>query len=178
MMMTKETPTRITSTDPADKEPVMKKYFLVLVASVFFMGGCMDVSSMQYQPTKELSARYDNSAKDDYLTVYYEIKQAPEGQLLMMSIKNTGNIFMRNLSVQFDESQFKKMGNYTYKSLGNLKNRSAKEFSVVLPKEDIDSVKLEYAFTPIQEDSFLNRDMPVGHVDIEPITGEITLYLK
>jgi hypothetical protein len=85
---------------------------------------------------------------------------------------------MRNLSVQFDESQFKKMGNYTYKSLGNLKNRSAKEFSVVLPKENIDSVKLEYAFTPIQEDSFLNRDMPVGHVDIEPITGEITLYLK
>lgn len=65
----------------------MKKYIMVLLASVFFMGGCMDVSSMQYQPARELAERYDNSAKDDYLTVYYEIKDAPEGQILMMSIK-------------------------------------------------------------------------------------------
>jgi hypothetical protein len=148
------------------------------MTSVLFLGGCIDMSSMQYQPTAELAARYDNSVKDDYLTVYYELKEAPEGQLLMMSIKNTGNLFMKNLSVQFDESQLKKMGTYTYKSLGNLKNRSAKEFSVVLPKGDISSVKLDYAFTPVQEDGFLNRDMPIGHIDIEPITGTITLYLK
>ncbi|MGE4265931.1 MAG: hypothetical protein AB7F25_00715 [Deferribacterales bacterium] len=156
----------------------MKKYFLVLAVSLFFMSGCMDVSSLQYQPARELAERYDNSAKDDYLTVYYEIKDAQEGRILMMSIKNTGNLFMRNLSVQFDESQLKKLGSYTYKNLGNLKNRSAKEFSIVLPKGDLDSMKLEYSFTPVQEDGFLNRDTPIGHVDVEPITGDITLYLQ
>jgi len=156
----------------------MKKYFLFLTLSAaLFLSGCID-TSMKYRPTADLMAKYDNYVKDDYLTVYYELKDAPEGKLLIMSVKNTGSIFMRNLSVMFDEAQVMRTAGYNYKNLGSLKNRSVKDFSIVLPKENFQSLKLEYSFTPVLEDGFLNRDVPVGHVDVEPITGTITLYFE
>ncbi|TCK60644.1 hypothetical protein [Seleniivibrio woodruffii] len=154
----------------------MKKYFLFLTLSaVLLLSGCID-TSMKYRPTSDLMAKYDNYVKDDYLTVYYELKEGPDGKLLMMSVKNTGSIFMRNLSIVFDEAQVMRTAGYNYKSLGSLKNRSVKELSIALPKENFQSLKLEYNFVPVLEDGFLNRDVPVGHVDVEPITGTITLY--
>lgn len=158
----------------------MKKIILAVIAVMSLMlGGCVD-ASMQFKPQADLADKYDNSVSDDYLSVYYTVKDAPDGQLLMMTVKNTGNIFMKNLSFNYDDccqAMHKGPGSYNYKNIGNLKNRASKQMTLPLPKGEIPSVKIDYSFTPVVEDAFLNRDAAYP-ADMSDITGTITIYLK
>ncbi len=157
----------------------MKRIIIGMLA-VFslILTGCMDVA-MEYRPAAQLSEKYAHSAGDEYLTIYYSLKEAPEGQVLMMSVKNTGNIFMKNISINYDEccqAVVKGEGSYNYKNLGNLKHRASKTMTLNLPKGDIPSVKLSYRFTPVQEDNFMVPESSAGFEHSEPIEGVITLY--
>lgn len=157
----------------------MKKIILVAFAALTMMlTGCVDVG-MQFQPQADLTDKYDNSVSDDYLSIFYTVKDAPDGQILMMTVKNTGNIFMKNLSFNYDDccqAMHKGPGSYNYKNIGNLKNRASKPMNLTLPKGEIQSVKLDYSFTPVVEDAFLNRD--ASYSAASDITGSITIYLK
>lgn len=154
----------------------MKKIvlFAALLCSVL-LSGCMDVA-MKYTPSDELEAQYKDRVRDEYLTIYYNVQDTQNGRVLMMAIKNTGNIFVQNLSFNYDFTG----GNtstYTYKSVGNLKNRSSKVMSILLPKDCSEFVTINYMFTPVVEDAFLNRDAQTSFPQVEPIKGTLKIYL-
>lgn len=153
----------------------MKKLFILAVLCTVFLTGCMDIA-MQYTPTDELSAKYKDQVKDDYLTIFYSVKDSPNGKMLLMSVKNTGNIFVQNLSFNYDVAA-DKASTYNYKNLGNLKNRASKDLTLQLPQNGENTFKINYLFTPVIEDAFLNKDSQPGFVQTEPIKGTLVIYI-
>lgn len=159
----------------------MRKYILLPLLSVIFLAGCIQ-NTMRFEPTVELKDKYDQSSKDSHITIYYNVVKSETESVLMMAVQNTGNIYMKNLTVNYDDccqSQHSGPGVYNYKNLGNLKNRSHKTMSLKLPSSDVQTVRLKYSFTPVKEDSFLRAggDTYASAQIAETIDSEIILYI-
>lgn len=156
----------------------MRKLKLLPLLAVLLLAGCIQANFFpKFEPTVDLKDRYDHSVKDEHITVYYSMK----GNVLHMAVQNTGNIYMQGLTVNYDEccqQQHKGPGAYNYKNLGNLKNRSYRNMDLMLPSKDVQTVRLKYSFTPVQEDSFMRTSENYQPQQAaEDISGSIVLYI-
>lgn len=158
----------------------MKKLLLIPLALVI-LAGCMQMN-MQFEPTVKLIDKYDHSVKDKNIAIYYSVKNTPSGKMLNMAVQNVAKVYMRNLTINYDEccQTYKKgSGKYNFKNLGNLKNRSHKTMQLSLKGIDEKSLKLVYKFTPVVEDSFLKRDSGNAYTpQMEDIKETIRVYTK
>lgn len=161
----------------------MLKNKLFALLFVFILAGCAG-TSMKFEPTVDLRGKYDQTSKDRHLAIHYSVKSSPAGGYLMMAVQNVGNIYMKNLIINYDECCQPESkggsGAYTYQNLGNLKNRSHKTMTLKLPEGDLKTVKLAYTFTPVQEDSFLYTKDTAGAVppaETPAVAGQLILYI-
>lgn len=147
---------------------------------LILLTGCIE-TSLRYEPTTELKERYSYSSKDSNLTILYNVTKSGSETVLSMAVRNTGGIFMKNLTINYDEccqTLHKGPGIYNYQNLGNLKNRSHKLMTLKIPSTDVQTVKLTYSFTPVKEDSFLNAsDSYTPAADADSISSVIMLYI-
>jgi len=158
----------------------MKKYILMPLLLIIMFSGCAPFN-MKFQPTAELKEQYDSSSKTRDVAVYYTVKTTANSKVLQMAIHNTASVYMKNLTVNYDnccQTYSKGAGKYNFNNLGNLKNRSYKTMTLNLAKETRGTIKLGYSYTPVKEDNFLNNNSTYTPVETqEAVDGFITLYI-
>jgi hypothetical protein len=158
-----------------------KTLVLSMLAAVLMLSGCMQYN-MQFNPTTELKTKYPHYVSDRNLTVYYSVKQGQKSNMLTMAVQNTAGVYMRNVTINYDEccqTMHKGPGNYNYKNLGNIKNRAHKLMTLQIPKKAGKAITLKYNYTPIREDSFLRaQDSFRAPVNASDISGMINIYLS
>jgi len=128
-----------------------------------------------------MKEKYDQSVKDKNIAIHYSTEKTENGTVLRMAVQNIGNVYMKNLTINYDDccqSIHKGPGTYNYKNLGNLKNRSNKTMTLNIASKDVESVKLNYSFTPVQEDSFLTaNEASAAQMEPETINNNLILYI-
>jgi hypothetical protein len=157
----------------------MKKLLLVTILSLAFLSGCI-TSSLNYKSTAVLDSSYAHKVTDRNFSAFYNVKELEDKVVVDLALRNDARIFMKNLTITYNECcqlEQQKEGAFNYKNLGNLKNRSLKKVNIILPKENIKRLKLNYSYLPVVEDSFLNNKENYGRNYSESINGFIILYL-
>ncbi|PLX69623.1 MAG: hypothetical protein C0603_01455 [Denitrovibrio sp.] len=156
------------------------KYLPLLLLIV--LTGCIQMN-MRFQPTSALKNEYNHTAKDANVTIHYSVKKTADGaSMVKMAVQNTARVYMRNLTINYDECcQVNQSGpgKYRYQNLGNLKNRAHTPMSLKIPAGDFKSIKLKYSYTPVMEDGFLktsNSDQ--APIMAETVHGEVVLFIR
>jgi len=158
----------------------MKRSILLTVVLFLIATGCMQMN-MKFHPSADLKSKYDHSSKGRDLTIYYNIKETTNSKVIQMAVQNTGNIYMSNLVINYDECcQQLQSGPGTSKfiNLGNLKNRAHKTMDLNIPKKTSGTLKLSYKYTPVREDGFLMSSSSYQASDsAASIRNEVILYI-
>ncbi|ADD68024.1 hypothetical protein Dacet_1252 [Denitrovibrio acetiphilus DSM 12809] len=158
----------------------MRKFYLLPVLLLLLVG-CYG-PKMGFNSTDDLKTTYDQSAKDDHIAIFYSVKDMPDKKIINMSVKNVGKIFMKSLTVNYEDGgqiTSDSKVSYNYKNLGSLKNRAHKKMTLNIAKETAGVIKIHYKYLPVQEDSFLiTRDEATPLVEPDEVTGEIILFIK
>ncbi|MGD9808408.1 MAG: hypothetical protein AB7E76_11990 [Deferribacterales bacterium] len=156
----------------------MKKIY-ILPMLILILAACTQFD-MKFQPTQDLKANYPHSVKDQNLAIYYKtVKGSDEKTVVQMAVQNIGNIYMSNLTINYDDccqALHQGPGSYLYKNLGNLKNRAHKTMSISIPSSDVKIVTLDYTFIPVTEDAFLKQNNEYTPSVSEVIKSRIILY--
>jgi hypothetical protein len=150
----------------------MKKIiiFSILLLFVFCFAGCSH--SFNFKTTSTLKEKYQYSQKAEDLIFFYNIRVTGETKLIDLNIKNMSNLFVSNLAFDLTDGSGK-LSKYLY--VGNIKNLNSKVVSVEVDK-NVDKLFINYKYSLIQEDAFLNRDK----INFEPVekTSTTILLLK
>jgi len=137
--------------------------------------------NMKFQPSADLKSSYDQSSRGKDITIYYNVRESVNGKNIQMAVQNTGNIYMSNLIINYDECcQLMRSGPGTskYKNLGSLKNRSHKTMNLNIPKDAKGTIKLSYSYTPVQEDGFMMSSNSYNPTDKNnTVISEVILYI-
>lgn len=157
----------------------MKKLYIIPIF-LMVLAGCAQFD-MQFKPTQNLKSQYDQSSSDGTVTLYYNIKKSAAGQtFIQIAIQNTAKIYMKNLTINYDnccQAISSGKNTYLYKNLGNLKNRAHKTMTLTIPSADVKTVTLDYSYVPVAEDSFLHQTSEYNAPVSEVIKNRIILYI-
>jgi len=155
------------------------KRAIMLIISLLMLSGCV-TSSLNYKRSAVLNDRYKHKVSDRNVEIFYNTKVLDNRTVIDAAIKNNARIFMKGLTISYDECcqlRFKREAKHNYKHLGNLKNRSFKEVRFTLPVSDIKRFKLEYSYYPVVEDNFLRTSGDYSRFESDAVNGEIVLFV-
>lgn len=145
----------------------MKKLLYLLV--IFIFAGCQNVS--QFKSGSYLKNNFNFSVRGDGLIFYYNI--LPDGNLDFL-IKNTSNMLVRNLDIEFTTSAG---SNSRLKNITMLKNLGTRELRISNTKGN-KSVLIKYRYQATPEDIFLKPDNRQREFIQDTVTGEVLAPLQ
>lgn len=143
----------------------MKNLFCLFI--LIFVG-CQSVS--HFKSGSYLKKNFSHSVKSDGLIFYYSL--APDGGLNFL-IKNTSNMLIRNIDVEFSTEKGERSD---YRSFSMLKNLGTRQFMLKNIK-DTRTIVLKYRYVATPEDLFIKPEDKQKEYLSNLITGELFITL-
>lgn len=143
----------------------MKNLFCLFI--LIFVG-CQSVS--QFKSGSYLKNNFSHSVTANGLIFYYSL--APDGGLNFL-IKNTSNMLIRNIDVEFSKEKGEQSD---YRSFSMLKNLGTRQFMLKNIK-DTRTIFLKYRYVASPEDLFIKPDDKQKEYLSNLITGEVFITL-
>ncbi len=80
----------------------MKRFKYLPLLLLLVLAGCIQMN-MRFQPTSSLKNEYDQTTKDNSLSIHYSVKNVGDSRVINMAVQNTARLYMKNLTINYDE---------------------------------------------------------------------------
>lgn len=151
---------------------------IFLISLLLVFTGCID--RFRFKSGAELQKKYQLSASDSNLKVYYKVVKTEEGVNVIGEARNKSGVYMGDLSISLKDCcmDAEKIVRHNYIYLGNLKMYSAKPFNFVIRDKNISEINFNYNFIPVNESEFMTADSQQPANAMPEQGGTIILYIK
>jgi hypothetical protein len=130
--------------------------------------------SFNFRRDKKLIEEYQYTERSDVLLIYYNVTNTANNREVSMAVKNVSGNFLADLNFSIYTLKPVKLSRYI--DLGNIKNRSVKNITIEVPL-NTKKVYIDYEYTPMNEDMFLQFDNNRSYSDYRRFKDTIILFL-
>jgi hypothetical protein len=149
----------------------VNKYILFIFITFIIVSCDMPFN---FKRDKTLIEEYQYTQHSEVILIYYNVIKSENKKNISMAIKNISGTFLADLSIFLHIDKPVRVTNYI--NLGNLKNRSVKYANIDVPI-DTKQIFIDYEYTPVNEDEFLQFDSGRSYSDYRRFSDTITLFL-
>lgn len=146
--------------------------YIIVIIIIFLILSCD--RPFNFQRDKTLIDEYQYTARSDVILIYYNVTTVDNKSHLSLAVKNVSGNFLVDLTFSLHIEKPVKLTRFI--DLGNIKNRSVKNIDLEVPA-DTKQVYIDYAYTPVNEDMFVQFDNRRTYGDYRRFSDTITLFL-
>ena len=146
--------------------------YIILIIITFLISSCD--RPFNFQRDKTLIDEYQYTERSDVILIYYNVTNIDKSRNISLAVKNVSGNFLVDLTFSLHIEKPVKLTRFI--DLGNIKNRSVKNIDLEVPA-DTKQVYIDYEYTPVNEDMFLQFDNKRTYGDYRRFSDTIILFL-